>query len=348
MKKVIILSFTCAILFACNHNGNTQRSNKDSQASTSTVEKTKVLSAEDVYKQSIHKVAMLLCYNNGIPSSQGSGFFIDKNTLVTNYHCVVGADAIEIKVANKDGIFKGAKVVKASEDYDLAIIRTKQDFPYLKIDSIGKEKVGSKIYAIGNPRGLEGTISDGILSGKRENEGIEYLQITAPISPGNSGGPVLNEKGEVIGVSTFTFKNSQNLNFAMPIKYIKECVDITNVKHTKSATIRKDNKAVTMTSFVKNEASYDAYFSIKNNTDETINNIYYVMIYKATNGEIIHYYEDVIKNEIAPHLAKQFYTKEGFGGWYDYSCNGTISPNPFSPHIKFKTEFRLISYEIEE
>lgn len=129
----------------------------------------------------------------------------------------------------------------------------RQDFPFVKIDSLGMEEVGSKVYAIGNPRGLEGTISDGILSGKRENEGIEYLQITAPISPGNSGGPVLNEKGEVIGVSTFTFKNSQNLNFAMPIKYINECVDITNVTPSKSTKIGKDNKAVTMTSYVKDE-----------------------------------------------------------------------------------------------
>lgn len=70
------------------------------------------------------------------------------------------------------------------------------------------------------------------------------------------------------------------------------------------------------------------------------------MIYKDTNGDIIHYYEDVIKSEIAPQLAKRFKAK-GFGDWYDYSCNGETKTYN-SRHPKFKAEFRLISYEIEE
>lgn len=342
-----IYLFATLMMVACTNVGSKQsEEQKDSIEKSEQKQEPKVLTAKDIYKNTASKVAMILSYKDGIPYSQGSGFFIDKNTLVTNFHCVAGADKIEFKITGDDEIYKGAKVVKASDDYDLAIISTKQDFPFVKIDSLGKEAVGSKVYAIGNPRGLEGTISDGILSGKRDNEGIEYLQITAPISPGNSGGPVLNEKGEVIGVATFTFRNSQSLNFAMPIKYIKECIEITNVKPTLSAKIGKDNKAVTMTSYVKDESSFDAFFSIKNNTDETVSSIYYVMIYKDTNGEIIDYYEDVIRSEIAPQLAKRFKAK-GFGDWYDYSCNGETKIYN-SRHPKFKAEFRLISYEIEE
>ena len=289
---------------------------------------------------------MIISYKDGIPYSQGSGFFIDKNILVTNFHCVAGAERVEFKIAGNEEVYKGAKVVKASDDYDLAIIKTKQDFPFVKVDSLGKEKVGSKIYAIGNPRGLEGTISDGILSGKRDNEGIEYLQITAPINSGNSGGPVLNDKGEVIGVSTFTFRNSQNLNFAMPIKYISQCKDVELVKPIKSAKIGSKSDAVAMTSFIKDENECLAHFSLKNNTDDVVTNIYYILIFKTTSGEVIHYEERLEKEEIAPQLAKRSATN-GFSDWYDYSCNGeTHSFN--NRHPKFTVEFRLISYEIEE
>ena len=339
MKWYSLLLGALLIIESCT-NGSSS-SSKEQEDSTKVV-----LSAEGIYKQNIGKVAMIISYKDGIPYSQGSGFFIDKNILVTNFHCVAGAERVEFKIAGNEEVYKGAKVVKASDDYDLAIIKTKQDFPFVKVDSLGKEKVWSKIYAIGNPRGLEGTISDGILSGKRDNEGIEYLQITAPINSGNSGGPVLNDKGEVIGVSTFTFRNSQNLNFAMPIKYISQCKDVELVKPIKSAKIGSKSDAVAMTSFIKDENEHLAHFSLKNNTDDVVTNIYYILIFKTTSGEVIHYEERLEKEEIAPQLAKRSATN-GFSDWYDYSCNGeTHSFN--NRHPKFTVEFRLISYEIEE
>lgn len=343
MKWYSLLLYVMILITSCI-NGSTSSSKE--QGDSTKIEKLKVLSAEGIYKQNISKVVMIISYKDGIPYSQGSGFFIDKNTLVTNFHCVAGAERVEFKIAGNEEVYKGAKVVKASDDYDLAIIKTKQDFPFVKVDSLGNDRVGSKIYAIGNPRGLEGTISDGILSGKRDNDGIEYLQITAPINPGNSGGPVLNDKGEVIGVATFTFRNSQNLNFAMPIKYLKECKDITEINPSKIAKIGHNNDAVTLTSFVKDQKEYTAFFSLKNNTDDTISNIYYVIIYRGTNGEIIHYYEDIESEEIAPHLAKRFGAR-GFGDWYEYSCNGKTASYE-DRHPKFTVEFRLISYEIVE
>ena len=291
MKWYSLLLGALLLMASCT-NGSSNSSNE--QGDSTKVEKPKVLSAEGIYKQNISKVAMIISYKDGIPYSQGSGFFIDKNTLVTNFHCVAGAERVEFKIAGNEEVYKGAKVVKASDDYDLAIIKTKQDFPFVKVDSLGKDKVGSKIYAIGNPRGLEGTISDGILSGKRDNESIEYLQITAPINPGNSGGPVLNDKGEVIGVATFTFRNSQNLNFAMPIKYISQCKDVELVKPIKSAKIGTKSDAVSMTSFIKDESEFQAYFSLKNNTDDVVTNIYYILIFKTPSGEVIHYEERLV------------------------------------------------------
>lgn len=342
MKKFAFLVFGILLAFIVNSCSNTQVKQNDKDK----VSQDTVLSAEDIYKNAVSKVAMIISYKDGIPFSQGSGFFISKNQIVTNYHCVANSDYIEFKIIGKDDIFKEAKVVRASTKYDLAIIRTKQNFPYVDIDSLCKEKIGSKVYVIGNPKGLEGTISDGILSGRRENDGKEYIQITAPISPGNSGGPVLNENGKVIGVATFAFRNSQNINFAVPIKYVSRCQKITNLTIAEPERVYGHSEDVTMVNFVKDESSNEACFSIKNNTDNTINNIYYVVIYRDKTGEILNYYEDIYEREVAPHLGKRV-GAIGFGDWYDYSCNGEKKFYN-NRHLTFSVEFRVISYEIVE
>ena len=86
-------------------------------------------------------------------------------------------------------------------------------------------EVGDAVYAVGNPQGLEGTFSQGIISSLREFKESKIIQITAPISPGSSGGPVLSAKGEVIGVSVATFRGGQNLNFAIPASYLSKLLE---------------------------------------------------------------------------------------------------------------------------
>jgi hypothetical protein len=92
-------------------------------------------------------------------------------------------------------------------------------------------QIGEKIYVAGNPLGLEGTVSDGIISSRRDRYTKERLQMTAPISPGSSGGPVLNRKGKVIGVSVATFRalEAQNLNFAIPSNYLKALLNRSGI-----------------------------------------------------------------------------------------------------------------------
>jgi Tfp pilus assembly protein PilF len=149
----------------------------------------------------------------------GSGFFINKEGyLITNYHVLTGSDSaiiktIENKIYNIRGIL--------AEDRMGDLIMVKVDIPadsvrYLKIS---KEcpREGSNIIVIGSPLGLEHTISNGIVSSIRDIENVDKLiQITAPISPGSSGGPVLNEMGKVIGVASYNMIGGQNLNFAIP------------------------------------------------------------------------------------------------------------------------------------
>ena len=349
MKHIWLLILSL-FLFSCNEiqQSKNEQTNDNENVLQKQIEiEQHVLTAEDIYNSSIDKVVLLLCYENGVPSSQGSGFFIDKNTLVTNYHVIEGTNSVEIKTSEDEDFYRGGKVVLASEEFDLAIIRTNKDFPFLTIDSTGKEKIGSKVYTIGNPRGLEGTISDGILSGKRQEDGTEYLQITAPISPGNSGGPLLNENGEVIGVSTFTFLNGQNLNFAMPIKYLSKCTTYTYQPKSNNKPRRNRvgnaSDAITMINYSKDQGVLEnGNFSLKNNTDNYVNNIVGVMIYRVK-GEIIHYEIEVFKDEIAPGMAKRF-SRHPFPNSTDYYSNG----HSYYQAKKFTAEFKLLSYEIVE
>ena len=109
---------------------------------------------------------------------------------------------------------------------DLALIGVSNTkVPSLSLGSSRKLTVGQKLYAIGNPQGLEGTFSEGIVSSIREVGNDYFIQMTTPISPGSSGGPVLDERGLVVGVSVATFQNGQNLNFAVPVTYLNQLVE---------------------------------------------------------------------------------------------------------------------------
>lgn len=151
--------------------------------------------------------------------SIGSGFFINKEgLLITNHHVVGGASKILVQTPDRNK-FKVSDSVAEDRSADLVVLAVdipKTEIKYLKISSMSSE-VGDRVMVIGSPLGLEQTISDGVISAVRNATGFgEILQISAPISRGSSGGPVVNMKGEVIGVATFQIIGGQNLNFAIP------------------------------------------------------------------------------------------------------------------------------------
>lgn len=329
---------------------------------------TTTLTAKEIYELSIDKVAMITSYQDGVPYSQGSGFFIDSTLMVTNFHCIENSDYIEFKMSGKGEIYRGAKIIKISPQYDLALIKTGQSFSFLQQDSLQNKVIGSTIYAIGNPRGLEGTISDGIISGIRENADIKYLQITAPISPGNSGSPIINDNGKVIAVATFTYRNGQNLNFAMPIEYISECYDISSVPKSNAKTkknVSSNESPIIMNSYIKSTGFQQASFH--NKTNETITNILGIFIYRQRHvdyamdystfkfkyfktwlGEIIHYQVFSAQVEIAPNMSKLVNIapdKEIVPHEY---CRGGCTGCDSRSSMHFDCEFRLLSYEIAE
>jgi S1-C subfamily serine protease len=163
----------------------------------------------------------------------GSGFVVRTDgVIVTNYHVIDGAYTALVKTPDGD-IYDGANVLDADVRRDIAILKVKAlGLPVSKLGSSLAVKVGQHVVAIGNPRGVfTGTVSDGIISAIRQLEGFHMFQTTAPISHGSSGGPLLNDAGEVIGITSETVQDAQNLNLAIPVDYIKPLLREVDIAH---------------------------------------------------------------------------------------------------------------------
>jgi S1-C subfamily serine protease len=161
---------------------------------------------------------------------QGSGFIIDKEGhVLTNYHVIADARQVEVTLHNRKKY--RATVIGTDRSHDLAVIQIKgSEFTPMVLGDSGKLQVGQKVYAIGNPFGLSGTMTRGIISSIRpvqEPDGMqidEAIQTDAAINPGNSGGPLLNWHGEVIGINTMIASNvgqSAGIGFAIPVNTAK-------------------------------------------------------------------------------------------------------------------------------
>src|SRR5208283_2284459 len=169
-------------------------------------------------------VSIVMSDKDSKPIAQGSGFLVSKDGLiVTNYHVIAEGNSAIVKLP--DGAFYLVDGVVASDKArDIAVIKTDgKNFRTLTLGNSDRLQVGEEVVAIGNPLSLESTVSNGIVSGIRtiEEEGGKFLQVTAPISPGSSGGPLFNMTGEVVGVTTLYLKGGENLNFAVPINDAK-------------------------------------------------------------------------------------------------------------------------------
>lgn len=162
----------------------------------------------------------------GVPSGSGTGFFISSSGIgITNFHVLKGASTAIIKLNDKT-TYKITEIIESNQDADLVKFKIENGnakaFPFLTVKTTALQK-GEKIFVIGNPHGFESSVSEGIISSLRETEGYEQvIQITAPISPGSSGSPVMTMDGKVIGVATFQYTEGQNLNFAVAAKMISK------------------------------------------------------------------------------------------------------------------------------
>ncbi len=182
-------------------------------------------SAQSIYEKASKAVVTVVCLNSRSQMiGSGSGFFITENKVATNYHVVSLPECnwILLKLKDNDQVIH-ASVMDFNEENDVALLVT-NDIESRYIIPLGDAehvKTGEDIYVIGSPLGIENSLSTGIISNlHRKDNRIGLLQINAAISPGNSGGPVLNNRGEAVGMAKMTIKEGQNINFAVSISFL--------------------------------------------------------------------------------------------------------------------------------
>ena len=173
-----------------------------------------------IAKSAKEAIVTIVMANNDEPIARGSGFLVSSDgAIVTNYHVIAEGNVAVVKFS--DGtVLPVDGVLAADKVRDLAIIKIHgRKFQALTLGNSDRIQIGEDVVAIGNPLGLELTVSNGILSGRRtvEKDGGEFLQITAPISHGSSGGPLFNMAGEVVGITSMYLEGGENLNFAIPV-----------------------------------------------------------------------------------------------------------------------------------
>lgn len=177
-----------------------------------------------------HSVVVLEILDRfGRPVGTGTGFFVDpEGLIVTNHHVIEGGSRVTAVLSNEQKI-EVTGLVASDEMNDLAIVKVGSGpYPALTLADSSTIEAGQRIVVLGNPLGLSGSLSEGIISAVRNQEdpadGQEatVLQIDAAISPGSSGSPVMNLKGEVVGVAVRQIRYGQNLNFAVPSAAVRE------------------------------------------------------------------------------------------------------------------------------
>lgn len=166
----------------------------------------------------------------------GSGFFINKKGyLITNFHVIAGEKHISVTQFLQEGkilrrvVHKEVEIVATAPFHDLAVLQLKDfdtEITPVVFEPEEELEVGETVFAIGNPLGLERTVTEGVLSQTHRNfGGILYLQVDAPVNPGNSGGPLFNAHGQVVGIINMGVPTMEGLNFAIPARHAKYILD---------------------------------------------------------------------------------------------------------------------------
>lgn len=159
--------------------------------------------------------------------SQGTGFLITNNGyIVTNYHVI--AEAKQAGIFTYDKEVHQTSLIGSDTKLDLALLKIEGNYEELELGDSDDVQVGEKVIAIGNPLGLQFSVSQGIVSAIHRigsNKLEAYIQTDTALNPGNSGGPLINQQGEVIGINNFKIGGGENLGFALESNYIKDAVN---------------------------------------------------------------------------------------------------------------------------
>jgi S1-C subfamily serine protease len=196
----------------------------------------------EIVKNSSDAVVLIVTADSaGKDTRLGSGFIVSPDgKIVTNYHVIQGAHSAVAKLAN-GAFFLVDGVSGVDVNRDLAVLKVSgKDLPFLRLADSDTLQIGEHVVAIGSPLGLQNTVSDGIVSGVTEvTPNQKLIQTTAPISGGNSGGPLLNSQGAVVGVIQASIVQGQNLNFAVPIDQVRSLLSASQIVSLEAAAGKK-------------------------------------------------------------------------------------------------------------
>lgn len=172
----------------------------------------------DIYKKTINSTVTI-----ETDKGFGSGFFIQKNIIVTNYHVIKGSKGAIVQIGNDDSKMIDVQCIVATDPAnDLALLKLDYEGTPLTIES-NKVEIGQEVVAIGSPSGLSGTATKGILSSVRDLAGVTVLQFSAAVSPGSSGSPLLNSEGNVVGIVAGAM-DGNSLNIAIYVKHLNDLI----------------------------------------------------------------------------------------------------------------------------
>lgn len=284
-----------------NSHSITEIANEDSVSTENEI----VKNAQEIFQENSKSTVTIFTDNDQL----GSGFFIKPDLIVTNYHVVDGARKVQFRTIDSDRTFDIDGFVSINKGNDLALLKTTEMYGMPLTISQRDIAEGEPVYVIGSPQGLSATISDGIISGKRNMFDNNLIQITAPISPGSSGGPVFNRFGEVVGVAVLQSKQGQNLNFAIPSKEINLMIEFqANHSRTFSSLLSEEKIA-----------------SSGEPTDINLENPSQTQLLDWT---------DEIKEALFKDCLKEFKDKEDFGFTFDFcKCMTSSITSNYTPQM---------------
>ncbi len=319
-------------------------------------------------KNTFPSVVMIVTSDaNGQPLALGSGFVVEDGVIATNLHVIEGAAAARVKVVGQPETYTVAGVVGTDATADVALVRVDGlKAPPLQLGESTQVKIGEEVYAVGNPEGLEGTFSDGIVSGVRTIGTDSLLQITAPISPGSSGGPVIDSAGKVLGIAVATFKEGQNLNFAVPVSYLKALlVRSAGASARPLSEVGSEASSHSMVAQMGSAASAgvaggkflwdypfwgsgDFSFTLTNHLQEPVQDVYGLVIFYAQDGTPLDADEFHYEGEIPPGLGERVKSE------VDPSVKKITTPpddqnrylSSFTPSTK--VEFRILNFTLAQ
>lgn len=265
IKLGFFLAFAALICNAQNH-GPAPKTPAAAQSAKATQQQPALTTAEIAKRVSPSVVVVEGKTDSG--DVLGSGFIVSTDgKIITNLHVIRDMKTTKVQLANGE-IFDSVSVLAIDERRDLAVVQIPGfNLPVLDLGDSDALAVGESAVIVGSPRGLEGTVTAGILSSVRDTgAGFKVLQTDAAVNPGNSGGPLVNNKGQVIGVVSFKLRSAEGLNFAVPINYVRGMLDNLH----KSMTLEQMRKSLATTA---NPEQQNGGFSLKETLESLRENI---------------------------------------------------------------------------